>query len=223
MRRAFFLLAVFVTLTACANGQRQFEEDFEPLGDFMLGHSVVLAPNIVKGPLSRDASQEEWIAALDQQVEARFRRYRGDRLYHLGISIEGYVLAAPGIPLVLSPKSALIVRVRVRDNEERRWLQEETQLLTVLESASASTLIGSGLTQSKEKQMQNLSANMALRIETWMRKMQREEGWFGGESAIGPTPLTAQELSVEQAVQGAILPVQNPAETVQSRDNSATQ
>lgn len=102
-------------------------------------------------------------------------------------------------------------------------LNEESQLLTVLESASANTMIGSGLTQSKEKQMENLSANMALRIENWMRKMQREEGWFGGEFATGPVPLTASELSVEQSLQGAILPDQDSGETVQSSDNSATQ
>lgn len=116
MTRVLSLLALLVTLTACANGQRQIEQDFDPLGDFKLGHAVVLAPNIVKGPLSRNATEEEWIAALDKEVEARFRRYQGDKFYHLGISIEAYVLAAPGIPLVLSPKSALIVRVLVRDD-----------------------------------------------------------------------------------------------------------
>lgn len=223
MTRVLSLLALLVTLTACANGQRQIEQDFDPLGDFKLGHAVVLAPNIVKGPLSRNATEEEWIAALDKEVEARFRRYQGDKFYHLGISIEAYVLAAPGIPLVLSPKSALIVRVLVRDDAAGARLNEESQLLTVLESASANTMIGSGLTQSKEKQMENLSANMALRIENWMRKMQREEGWFGGEFATGPVPLTASELSVEQSLQGAILPDQDSGETVQSSDNSATQ
>lgn len=222
MRRVFSLIALLMTLTACANGQRQIEEDFEPLGDFKLGHAVVLAPNLTKGPLSRDASEEEWIAALDKEVEARFRRYQGDKFYHLGISIEGYVLAAPGIPLVLSPKSALIVRVLVRDDAAGERLNEESQMLTVLESASAQTVIGSGLTQSKEKQMENLSANMALRIETWLRRMQVEEGWFGGEFATGPDPLTAQELSIEQSLQEAILSDAPRADTTPTRDNSAT-
>lgn len=44
-------------------------------------------------------------------------------------------------------------------------------------------MIGSGVTQSKEEQMRNLSANIALVIENWMRRQQREEGWFGGPDA----------------------------------------
>ncbi len=223
MRRIFALFFVLLTLGACANGQRQLEQEFEPLGDFKMGHGVVLAPNLVKGPLSRNATQEEWIAALDQEIEARFRRYQGDKFYHLGISIEGYVLAAPGIPLVISPKSALIVRVLVRDDAAGVRLNEESQLLTVLESPSANTLLGSGLTQSKETQMKNLSSNMALRIEQWLRRMQAEEGWFGGEFADGPAPLTAQEWSVEQTVQEAILDPKQTGDSSQSGENSATE
>ena len=101
---------VLLTLAACADGARELEKPTEPLGDFKLGHAIVVTPNIVKGPVSREATDDEWIAALDSALETRFRRYEGDKFYHIGVSIEGYVLAQPGIPLVLSPKSVMILR-----------------------------------------------------------------------------------------------------------------
>lgn len=90
--------------------------------------------NIVKGPASRDASDEEWIETLDAAIEERFRRYQGDNFYHLGISIEGYVLAQPGIPLVFSPKSVLIVNVTVFEDATGQKLNEEAEQLTALEA-----------------------------------------------------------------------------------------
>ncbi|SFE45668.1 hypothetical protein [Roseivivax sediminis] len=184
-------LALILALAACADGGRELRQPFEPLGDFRLGHAVVTATNLQKGPVSRDASKEEWIAAVDAALEERFRRYEGDQLYHLGVSVEGYVLAQPGIPLVLSPKSVLIVRVSVlRDGEyedvaEAR-LHPEAKEINVLEAPSADTLVGSGVTQTKQEQMTALSRNAALLIETWMRRQARAEGWFGGLDAVEP-------------------------------------
>jgi len=56
------------------------------------------------GPASREADTDEWIAAVTKAVGDRFERYEGEQLYHFGISLEGYVLAQPGLPIVLSPK-----------------------------------------------------------------------------------------------------------------------
>ena len=112
MRRLVLLFAALL-LAACADGARELKQPLKPMGDFRLGHAVVVAPNLVQGPASRKASEEEWIAAMDAALEERFRRYEGDQLYHIGVSVEGYVLARAGIPLVFNPNSVLIVRVSV--------------------------------------------------------------------------------------------------------------
>ncbi|SLN70086.1 hypothetical protein ROJ8625_03672 [Roseivivax jejudonensis] len=184
MRRLVPVLSALL-LAACMDGGRELREPVEPLGDFRLGHAVVTASNLQKGPASRDASQEEWIAAMDAALEERFRRYEGDQLYHLGVSVEGYVLARPGIPVVFNPNSVVIVRVNVlRDGvyetvSEAR-LHPEAKEITALEAPSAQTLVGSGVTQTKEEQLTALSRNAALQIETWLRRQARAEGWFGG-------------------------------------------
>lgn len=210
---AFALCAL---LAACADGARELRQPVEPIGDFKMGHGIVVAPNIVKGPASRDASDEEWIEAVDAAIEERFRRYQGDAFYHLGISVEGYVLAQPGIPLVFSPKSVLIVNVTVFEDATGRKLNEEAKQLTALEAPSAETIVGSGVTQSKAEQMENLSKNIALVIESWMRKEMRAQGWFGGPEAGRPVspaaPADAPEAPAEQGSDPAAAAVFAPAD-----------
>ena len=196
---------VLLTLAACADGARELEKPTEPLGDFKLGHAIVVTPNIVKGPVSREATDDEWIAALDSALETRFRRYEGDKFYHIGVSIEGYVLAQPGIPLVLSPKSVMILRATVWDDPPCEKLNPEPKEITVLEAVNPDTVVGSGLTQSKEVQLENLSVNAALQIEKWMRQMQRSDGWFGGSGANAATAarLAAEARSSEAGTEAA--------------------
>jgi len=177
MSRFLTLLVLCAGLGACT-ASRDLTKPPEPIGRFLLGHAIVVAPNLVKGPVSREASPEEWIAGVDKALEDRFRRYEGDWYYHMGISVEGYVLAQPGIPLVLSPKSALILNVTLWDDRAGVKLNEEPRQITVLESFSAETALGSGLTQSKEEQLQNLSFNAALQIERWMRVRLANDDWF---------------------------------------------
>ena len=148
---------------------------------------MVVAPNLTKGPASREASKEEWIAAMTTAIDERFGRYEGERLYHLGISVEGYVLAVTGIPLVASPKSALILKVTVWDDAMQKKLNEEPHQVTVMESVSGSTILGSGLTQTKEKQLENLSRNAAKLIQAWMEQQNHEQGWFESGAAEGET------------------------------------
>ncbi len=185
MRFLTALLAM-LALVACTNG-RDLDKDAVPLGDFALGHSVVIAPNIVKGPLSRDATDEEWIAAMDKAIEDRFRRYEGkegQKLYHFGVSIEGYVLAQVGVPLVLQPKSVLIFRVTVWDDEKGIKLNEDPKEITVLEAVSAETIAGSGLTQTREEQLENLTINAAKQIELWLVRRHKEEKWFTEDAVV---------------------------------------
>ncbi|RKT32965.1 hypothetical protein BXY70_2315 [Roseovarius halotolerans] len=186
MLRILALLAALSGLMACTNSN-DLDETPAYLGDFSLGHNVVVAPNLTKGPASREASKEEWIAAMTTAIDERFGRYEGERLYHLGISVEGYVLAVTGIPLVASPKSALILKVTVWDDAMQKKLNEEPHQVTVMESVSGSTILGSGLTQTKEKQLENLSRNAAKLIQAWMEQQNHEQGWFESGAAEGET------------------------------------
>ena len=187
MFKAFLLLAGLVVMTACTNANDLSEPPVD-LGDFQLSHRVVVAPNLTKGPMSREASKDEWEQAMLKAIGERFDRYDGDRLYHFGISVEGYVLAQPGIPIVANPKSILIFNLTVWDDEKAKKLNEEVEQITVFESLSGETLLSSGLTQSREQQIENLSRNAAKMIQNYLVRMNREKGWFGGPgAATGPT------------------------------------
>lgn len=190
MLRILALLAALGGLAACTNSN-DLDEAPAYLGDFSLGHNVVVAPNLTKGPASRDASKEEWIAAMTTAIDERFGRYEGERLYHLGISVEGYVLAITGIPLVASPKSALILKVTVWDDAMQTKLNEEPHQVTVMESVSGSTILGSGLTQTKETQLENLSRNAAKLIQNWLEQQNHEHGWFEAGATDGAADSTS--------------------------------
>jgi len=196
--KAVFLCVAMLLLAACTNANDLDKAPVE-LGDFRLGHNVAVAPNLTKGPASRDATEEEWIAAMTSAVDERFSRYEGDSLYHIAVSIEGYVLAVTGIPLVAAPKSALIIRVTAWDDAAGEKLNPEPELITVMETISGNTLLGSGLTQTKEVQIENLSRNAAKLIQNWLVRENAENGWFApdeGDDADVPAaqdPATAEE------------------------------
>lgn len=177
LTRLLPVLLLASVLGACADG-RIVGEPRPELGNFRLAHNIVLAGNAVQGPLSRPAPEGAWEEALRGEIAQRFGRYEGDRLYHLAVNVDAYVLAVPGIPLVVSPRSALIIGVHVWDDALGRPLNEERRQITVLESISGETVVGSGLTQTAEQQMQVLSRNAARAIETWLAE---HPEWFGGE------------------------------------------
>ncbi|MFB9148679.1 hypothetical protein [Roseovarius ramblicola] len=212
-----------LAVTACTNAN-DLDEKPVYLGNFRLGHNVVVAPNLTKGPASREAGKQEWIDSVTKAITDRFTRYEGSKLYHLGVSVEGYVLAVPGVPVVASPKSALILNVTVWDDAAGRKLNEKPELVTVLESISPRTVIGSGLTQSKEVQMEHLSRNAAKLIETWLNRQNDNLGWFEDDGRpakekIGlfsgrPTKKAAEEPAADAAEEPA-------AEAVPAGDDEA--
>ena len=148
------------------------------LGNFRLGHNIVVSPNFAKGPLSREMSKERWTEALTERLAERFGRYEGEKLYHFGISLEGYVLAQPGIPIVASPKSVLVIRVTVWDDAAGGKMNEKAEQIMVFESLSGEQVIGSGLTQSAEQQLDNLTKNAAKMVENWLLRQKASKGWF---------------------------------------------
>lgn len=200
--KSICVVLVLAVLGACTTG-RDLDKPPAPLGDFMLGHSIVVAPNLTKGPLSRDATQEEWIAAMDKAFEDRFRRYDGERLYHFGISVEGYVLARVGVPLVLQPKSAVIFRITVWDDAAQSKMTLEPKEVTVLEALTAETAAGSGLTQTREEQLEALSILAAKQVEDWLVEQNTEADWFNGFVPPAEGRLGAQ--SDQDAAEAALL------------------
>jgi len=193
--RLALLLAAAALLAACADG-RNLGEERPQLGDFRLSHNIAVASNAQIGPFSRTATAEEWEESIRNAVARRFERYEGDRLYHIAVSVDGYVLAMPGVPLVASPRSALIVGVHVWDDQLGRPLNEERKQITVLESVSGETVFSSGLTQTAAQQMQNLSTNMALQIENWLAENPQ---WFNtGDASAAAETETETETETDE-------------------------
>lgn len=184
MHRFGMVFAALCLLGACASGKADLDGPPVPLGDFKLGHNVAVASKAQQGPLSRKASEEELKAAMTKAIAERFARYDGENLYHFGISVEGYVLAAPGVPLVLAPKSVMIINLTVWDDAAGKKLNEEVHQITVLETFGSGAIIGSGYTLSREAQLEQLAQNAAKSVESYLVKQKREAGWFGG--AEGP-------------------------------------
>ena len=155
-------LCAFVLLSACA------AEDLtgppEPLGDFRLAYNIVVAKNAQQVGPSRAATTEEWETVLKAEIAKRTGRYDGEKLYHLGVSVDAYALAYPGIPVVLKPRSILSVTVNVWDDTAGRKINAEPKRVTVFEPFSPETFIGSGLTQTREQQMLNLAGKAAREI-----------------------------------------------------------
>lgn len=161
------LLAAGV-LAACA-APDPLEEDLPDMGDFRLAHNIVVAENMQQVPPSRNATPEEWVEIVTAEMDRRFGGYEGERLYHLGISVDGYALAPPGIPIVLNPRSVLVLSVNVWDDALGAKLHEEPEQILIFEGASPeSFLLGSGLTRTREEQMQILARNAARRVQQWM-------------------------------------------------------
>ena len=169
-------------LSACA--ESDLVEAPVPLGNFALGLNIVVADNVQKVPISRDATVEEWEATMKKAVDDRFGRYKGTKLYNIGISVDGYALAPPGIPVVAAPKSILVITANVWDDAAQKKLNEKGEQITVFESLSGETVIGTGLTRSKQQQMDALAYNAVKRVEDWFLK---HPEWFD----IDPDPLGA--------------------------------
>lgn len=169
---------VFLVVLGACSGAADLSDPPVPLGDFKLGHNVVVAPKAQKGPFSRDVTEAELVEAMTSAIAERFERYEGNSLYHFGISVEGYVIAAPGVPLVLSPKSILIINLTVWDDAAGKKLNEEVHQITVLETFGSGAILGSGFTMTKEEQLKQLSQNAAKAVQTYLVKQRNEQGWF---------------------------------------------
>ena len=153
-------------LAACQNSD--LDEPPALLGNFALGLNIAVADNAQKVPISRNATVEDWEAVMKDAVEQRFGRYNGTKLYNIGISVDGYALAPPGIPVVAAPKSVLVITANIWDDAAQLKLNPEGERFTVFESLSGETVIGTGLTRNKKQQMEALSYNAVKKVEQWI-------------------------------------------------------
>lgn len=194
MRRLFAALSL-LALAACASPTRDLEGPTDPLGDFRIGHIGVVAPNLQKLLVSRDVSQEEWIAVMTQVLETRFSRFEGDKYYHLGISVEAYSLPPPIIP----GKSALALNVTVWDDAAQAKLNTEPKQIQVIK------VFESRISKDRDQQLQELAEEAARQIELWLREMQESDGWFAGspDAALSAVPMvTDTPLSASATAPG---------------------
>ncbi|MGC3938379.1 hypothetical protein ACOTTU_11310 [Roseobacter sp. EG26] len=184
MKRQAALLIGAMAVTACT-GARDLDTPPVPLGNFSLGHNVVVATKAeTTATIGREVSKEQLTEALTNAIAERFDRYEGAKSYHFGVSVEGYVLAKAGVPVVLAPKSGMIIRLTVWDDSQGKKLNEEPVQLTVLEKLDGASIVGTGWTQTKETQLENLSRNAAQAIEDYLVKQNAELGWFDGDPTL---------------------------------------
>lgn len=198
----FAIFACLLALAACGQAPDPLTDELPNMGDFRLGHAVLVADNMQQVPPSRSATPEEWTAILGAEIDRRFAPYAGERLYHLGIAIEGYALAPPGIPLVVNPRSVLVLSVNVWDDALGVKLNTEAEQILVFEGSSRQTaFIGSGLARTREEQMQVLARNAARQIQRYLRE---NPEWF----AIDPEapPFRAARAASDAAFSVETLP-----------------
>ena len=188
MRRLLVAIPLVLALAACGGSTKDLQEPTEPMGDFKVAHIGVVAPNLQKLLVSRDATDEEWITAVTDALDTRFRRFEGDKFYHIGVSIEAYSLPPPIIP----GKSALALNVTIWDDAAQAKLNAEPKQIHVIK------VLESRISKNREQQLQGLAEEAARLIEFWMREMQESDGWFEGQTGAEAADAVPAEDSVTQ-------------------------
>ena len=185
MIRILALLSALAVLAAC--GETRLEEAPEDLGAFQARVTHVYTEKALQWPLSRDADHSEWTAPIETALNTRLRRYAGAQEYDVAVTLEGFMLAPPGVPVLFSPKSAVVVNVFVYDVAEKTFLAKKHQMEIFESTTGESALLGSGHARTKEQQIQGLAINIADKVEEWMARQHKEQGWFapraGAETA----------------------------------------
>ena len=210
--RILITLASLIILTACGGIRDDLSQAPDPLGTFRLGHNIAVVNDPVQGPFSRTVEDDAWQAAMTTAVNERLgaARFDGSAFFHVGVAVEGYVLAQPGIPLVYSPRSVLIFSVNFFEDSTQTKLNDEAIQLTVFEPCCTVPFIGSGLVRSADEQMEGLAFNAARAME---RTMRQNGSWFGAEDEILPDDDTILEGNVLETNPELIAPPQTPPES----------
>lgn len=176
-------VAALLVLVAC--DANDAGEPPRPMGNFAMGLNIVVPETAQTIPISRQAKPEEWKTVMSAAMDERFGSYSGEKLFDFGISIDGYLLAPPGVPLVASPRSALIITVNVWDDAKQELLVKGGKRMTILEGLSPDSVIGSGWTQNKQAQMKKLAFNAARAVQNYMLD---HPDWLGLPPIKTPSP-----------------------------------
>lgn len=176
MIRILALLTGMALLSACT--ESSVNEPPEELGAFKLRVNYTFAEKAVKGPVSRDATAKEWEIALKDALTSRLGRFDGPQEYDVAVTLEGYMLAPAGIPVLYSPKSTAIVNLFVYDVAQKKYLVKEHQMQVLEDTTQESLVVGSGHSRTKQEQMAGLALKVALRVEDYMAEGHEEHGWF---------------------------------------------
>lgn len=190
MIRILALLGGLAVLAACNTGPQ--DRVPESLGEFKLGHNIVVADKMRQGPISRDATAEEWETTIKSAVQQRFGAFEGDQLYHFGISVEGFMLAPEGF--IYNPRSMLIINVTVWDDQANRKLNDKVHQITVVEDSTTATFFkGSGRERTKQEQMDGLTANALDQLGDWLSEQHKDAGWFNRVPGAAEDATDAQD------------------------------
>lgn len=210
------LFAAFALALAAGCAREDLSKPMPPIGDFRLGYNIVVADNAKPVGPSRKASAEEWETAIKAEIAKRTGTYQGDKLYHVAVGVDGYALAVPGIPVLLAPKSGLAITVNVWDDTAGVMINPEPKSFTIIEEISDKSVVGSGLTKTREEQIQGLAAQAARRINAWLVEnkvwftpeevKKRAEGKAGRKLETGAPPATPPATGKPAAKAVAALP-----------------
>lgn len=184
MLRWIMMFATCGLLAAC--GETQLNEAKEDLGEFSARVTFVYTDKALIWPTSRAATGAEWQVPLQQALDTRLRRYEGSQEYDVSISLEGFVLAPPGIPILFAPKSLAVVYAYVYDVEKEEFLVRKHRMEIFESTTGESALVGSGHARTKEEQIDGLSLNIVDALEEYMAEQHAAEGWFAPSPASGP-------------------------------------
>ena len=163
------LISTFFFFTGCSISDYPSDiSPIQPIENFRLGHLVVKAENTQKGFFSRKASEQVLEDTLKNKLLISLSKQNGNHFFHISVVVSAYVLAKPGIPIILSPKSILIVDVSIFDDDSEQKVFDKPKRFSVFESLSSNTLIGSGLTLTAEEQLDNLTTIATYKINQWL-------------------------------------------------------
>lgn len=191
MARLFTVLAGLLMLAAC--GATQLDETPEDLGAFKARILHVYTEKALQWPLSRDADQSEWTEPMQRALTARLGRYQGAQEYDVAVTLEGFMLAPGGVPILFSPKSVAVVNVFVYDVKGALFLAEKVQMEIFEDTTGESALLGSGHSRTKQEQIDGLALNIADKIEEYIAEKHAEEGWFNPRAADAAADAEVQQ------------------------------
>ena len=217
MMRILAVITMIAGLAGCTGTQNVTQDSQVNLAQFRLGHNIVIASKMQKVPGSREATEDEWVTALTSAFADRFGRYEGNQLYHFGVSVEGYMLAPPGIPVVAAPKSAVVINVTIWDDAAGKKLNDEPHQMLIFESLGQGAVVGSGYTSTGEEQLVNLAFNASRELEQWLLDQQQQQGWFDlkPDTVIAPVDGTSRATDEAETVVAESEPAA-PAPVVES-------